>query len=421
MALEEPPKSTTSLKEKILLVLGYQLPFPGAGWRRIEYFAKYLKAQGLEVTVVGATKLTEMFTIYKHKKRWLNKDIYVLNILPFSVSPLYLLLTTLFAPLYLLILRPNVLIVSSPPPEPFIGFIIWKKIFKYKIILDVRDDVFGEFVLKKSGVEKIYYKVLSMFIDKFIRHVDFVTIVTQGLAEKFRERYHLKGRIIIIPNGANLEEFDKALASIDERFCNSILGRSGDELVIVFSGAAVETHNPVLLLPALMLLKIKNQKLAEKVKLIIIGPRTKLLDYTMSLAEKYNLKNNLKYLGVYNDLKDVARILSCADIGLIPRVEDPFFDHAIPAKFYEYIGAGLPVLALCRRESDLAKMVKKYKLGTVCETKDLICQVNFIKEIIMYKDKEISELKKSINVFRKNIDREKSGKILHIIIKNLFK
>jgi len=410
-------KPYSPAENRILLVLGYQLPFPGAGWRRIEYFARYLRARGLNVTVIGGMRITDMFKVLEKKReeRKPGNDIHILNILPFLKSPLYLMLTTLFAPLYLLILKPRVVFISTPPLEPFMGFHPWKKLFGYKIVLDVRDDVLGEFIPKRRGIIKIYLKFLDMLMNRLISDADFVTVVTQGLAERLKERYRLSGKVIVVPNGADLKAFNEAQALKDEQLCRAILGRSSNDLIMVFSGSVVETHNPMLLLPALMLLKKKDSKTAERVKIVIIGPRTELLNHMMELAAKYGISDNLKYLGAYKDIKDVARILSCADIGLIPRVDDPFYDYAIPAKFYEYVAMGLPVLALCRGKSELARRITENRIGVVCETRDLPCISQAIKTLLE-NPSLLRGLRDSTITYRPRIDRKIGAEILYTII-----
>jgi hypothetical protein len=38
---------------RILFFLGFANPFPGAGWTRIGFFAKYFKDKGHDVAVIG--------------------------------------------------------------------------------------------------------------------------------------------------------------------------------------------------------------------------------------------------------------------------------------------------------------------------------------------------------------------------------
>jgi len=396
----------------VLLVLGYELPFPGAGWRRVEYFAKYLKEKGMDVILLGGLRFSFRKTKGEESKGL--GGLKVLNILPFTVSPLYLLLTLLLVPLYTLALNPCLIMVSIPPIEPAIAFCVWKKVFKYRLVLDMRDDVLGEFITKKKGVERLYYRLISMLANSLFKKQDFIITVTKGLAKGFKKRYK-EAKVVPVPNGADLNEFNNALTSKHE--CNRSIRKRENELVIIYSGAVVETHNPALILPSLMLLRKKNPRISERVKLVIMGSRTQLLDYMIGFAMKCGL-NNIVYLGCYKNLKDVAKMLSCADIGLIPRVDDPFFNYAVPAKFYEYIAAGLPVLALCKRDSELAKIITENSLGFVCETKDVKCVEQTIK-LLIENPSILHRLKENVKLFRANVDRRMGAETLYIILKTL--
>jgi len=110
--------------------------------------------------------------------------------------------------------------------------------------------------------------------------------------------------------------------------------------------------------------------------------------------------------------------LSACDIGIIPRVEDPVYDYAVPAKFYEYIAMGLPLIVIANKESELAKIVEENKLGFVCESEDWTCLETSI--LILANNRNLlNELKRNTLVFRKYINRRVGAERLYRLIKEL--
>ena len=39
----------------------------------------------------------------------------------------------------------------------------------------------------------------------------------------------------------------------------------------------------------------------------------------------------------------------------------------VPAKFFEYLGTGIPIIAIGKKGSDLSKLISKYKCGVFFE------------------------------------------------------
>jgi len=128
---------------------------------------------------------------------------------------------------------------------------------------------------------------------------------------------------------------------------------------------------------------------------------------------------NVVYLGVL-DIDKLKILYSAADLGLIPRVDDPAFDYSLPVKFYEYIAMGLPVLALCRRESELARTIVENGLGFVCEPSDEACIEHAI-EALLQNPEIYNEIKGKVLKYRKLIDRRIGGAVLSAILKYLMR
>jgi len=98
----------------------------------------------------------------------------------------------------------------------------------------------------------------------------------------------------------------------------------------------------------------------EKTALIILGDGEQKNSF-LKLADDLQISNRVFFIGTISQ-DDLINFTSVGDVGLsiIENISISYF-HALPNKMFEYIMAGLPVLA-----SDLPQMKKiidKYKVG----------------------------------------------------------
>ena len=71
-----------------------------------------------------------------------------------------------------------------------------------------------------------------------------------------------------------------------------------------------------------------------------VGPAEESL---RSLAESLGLNERVKFGGT-RELRDVASLMENADLGVVPKRNDPFGDEAFSTKTLEFMAMGLPVL-----------------------------------------------------------------------------
>ena len=101
---------------KILFVLGFSNPFPGAAWTRIGYFAEAWSKRGHSIDVLGAVGYNS-FTRSGFRK---SGEVKIFNlILNVSINePLIFILDSLISfmtsSLFLLARKPDIVIVSVP-------------------------------------------------------------------------------------------------------------------------------------------------------------------------------------------------------------------------------------------------------------------------------------------------------------------
>jgi glycosyltransferase involved in cell wall biosynthesis len=163
---------------------------------------------------------------------------------------------------------------------------------------------------------------------RFAGRADLVLASAPKLAERLRK---FSSNVIDAPNVADTGMFSRALEPGQEDAAMAALPRPR----IVFTGAIVATK---LDLP--LLLALARARPAWSFALVgPVGPGDPHTDVSALAAAP-----NVHLLGPrsYAELPDVLR---AADVGLIPYSRNELTDSVFPMKVYEYLAAGLPVIA----------------------------------------------------------------------------
>ena len=166
---------------------------------------------------------------------------------------------------------------------------------------------------------------------RFAARADLVLASAPALAERLRT---ISGNVMYAPNVADTELFSRALmpsppAPLDTEMAALPTPR------IVFTGAIV-----ALKLDLALLAELSRLRRAWSFALIgPIGPGEPNTDISALTSEP-----NIHLLGPrsYGELPDVLR---AADAGLIPYARNQLTESIFPMKVYEYLAAGLPVVA----------------------------------------------------------------------------
>ena len=409
-------------KNKIMFILSFYIPFPGAAWRRIEYFINYLnnKKDVDKIYVLGALTPIFLFMSRVQKGSYLtklrrNKKIKIINVYPYIPLNIWLVrIVNIFISftilLLIIILRPNVVIITVPDTEPLISSYIAARMINSKIIVDIRDPA-EDFYIKTS---RRFSRIINSFIKRIdfaiYRKVDRVITVTNLLAKNLA-RQGIKSSLIY--NGADTEVF-KAYNKVKTR---RILRIDQYSFILVYLGNIGVYYDLDFVLDSIATLFEDLPQERRKFKFIIIGWGRNV----------HKLINKIKTLGL-NDVVSLKKpesnalrlvlLISSADLGIIPRVKDPFFDYSIPVKFYEYIACGLPVLALVNKYSELYQLISKYELGLYCEPYDRECIVRNLKKLY-FNRKLVEHFRNNVIKVRVIFDRKKEAQKLYNIIRDL--
>lgn len=179
----------------------------------------------------------------------------------------------------------------------------------------------------------------------FIKKVDLV-LTTGEMDSRFLEQFYGINNTLVIRNIPLLQQPGKV---IDFR---AKYGLSEDTFILIYQGVLLEGRGIPLIIKAM-------ENLPGTV-LIILGDGEQKNNFR-NQAEKANISDRVIFAGTVGQ-KELINFTAGGDLGLslIENISVSYY-HALPNKMFEYIMAGIPVLA-----SDLPQMkmiIEKYQVG----------------------------------------------------------
>jgi len=347
---------------RIIFFLGYVNPYPGAGWTRIGFFAEYLAKRGCKVYVVGSFSPRSLSNA--GSSIW--RNLRILNVVPAhpaipthpaenKILSLFDVLSSVITLIFLsIILRPKIVVISVPSGKQLtpLGAYVGARASRAKVIFDYRDE-WEDARMRETRI-KIFRKsleVLKRIMSSLYAKSDLVLAVTPHFIRGLKARGIKK--IKMIPNGADInifEPYDKSLERSNLRLPH-------DAFIIIYSGRIGNCYRLDIVVKAL-------SKVTKKMMLAMIGDGHDLPS-VLKLANENDVR--VVYLGEKNDKKEIAKILSAADVGVVPYDDNPLWKNTLPAKFFEYCACNLPVIATTHRDSMLANLICENRVGLICK------------------------------------------------------
>ncbi len=342
---------------KILFILGFTNPFPGAAWARVSFFGNTLWKKGYHINVLGAltpssidkrgSRTNGNLRIFNCSFRLDSKQpaVFVVNALCSFIVSLFLLNVA----------KPNAVIVSMPPGDIGLGSILSCKLSKVKFFIDYRDE-WEDFAFSKirTSFDKKFYAFIRYFTRCLYANSQLITTVTTNC----QRALNLRGlnRVKVIPNGADTEVFRPLSKRIADK-----------KFQVLYSGGLGGYYRLDIAIQAIDLLVKKG---FNKIELIIVGPGS--YENLLFVSKSLGISSNVKYRGVMGGKTELANLIANCDVGLVPFDGNPLWKNALPAKFFEYCACGLPVIATVYNDSILSEIIAGNDIGLVSPPLDAI-------------------------------------------------
>lgn len=375
-----------------LLFVAHYFPLTGSDVFRTHDFSRFLGSLGNDVSIVSRMGIEDMFRIKAEESigpvkiyRALSLDLRLAE----AVLDVFQIISTFVLSLIVaLIDKADFIIISVPPGVPGIGAFFAGRLLHRKLVFDVRDKWEDHSIyFSKYRLVRFTHRIMKTVYNVFYRKADLVITVTPSLVKYLKARGVVK--VTLIPNGADVKLFYPRKDS-EKLAIRSELGLRNGEVVFVYAGAIGGYYRPDVVIQALY--NLIDESDTSKIKFIVIarGEPSKIKEM-LKLVENLGLQDAFYFLGEQKR-KEVARILSCCDLGVVPYDDNPLWDSAYSTKFFEYCASGLPVIATVTKNSDLATLIREHNVGYVVDPLNVMQLASVVKEFCNLSEKKRKEM-----------------------------
>jgi glycosyltransferase involved in cell wall biosynthesis len=237
-------------------------------------------------------------------------------------------------------------VVTSGPPHS--THLIGKKIKALtgtRWIADFRDPWIDIYYYKE-----LYHSKLATWYDKITErkvlvHADKIITVSEEVGKLLlRKIPGFAGKIAVIPNGYDETDFDKVTHLTNKRF------------TITYTGTIAVNYRIEQFIEAISRLPegVKNE-----LRIRFVG---NVPDEILRLFELKNLSHLVEVLGYIPHERAVAEMVN-ASLLLLAIPDSPDNKGIVTGKFFEYLAARRPILAIGPKGGDVDRMVRECKAG----------------------------------------------------------
>ena len=364
--------------KRIVFINQYYSPIKNPPAKRISAFANQLAEKKWDVHVITGMpnyptgKLLKKYKwkLYVKEKERKNLTVHRFFEIPLQlegfwkpfINYLSFAKSSLFG--FNIIRKSDLVYISAPPTFSSITTFYLARIFKKKIIFEVRD-LYPETAEELGLIKKksLTYKLFKKINQKIFSKSDIVITIGSKLAQEIQKKYAVKN-IQVITNFAIKKKINKP---------------KNNKIEIAYTGVITDAQELERVLQV-----NNNKKIRDAFTFQIVGSGNRL----DKLEEVVNKKKytNVKLHG-YRSKEYCDRILEQSDIGLITLANKHIFTSALPSKFFEYISLGKPVLA--NQSEQLKELIKENDCGWFLEKgKEENVLLSITKEQIKQKAKQ---------------------------------
>ncbi|MEI8271242.1 MAG: glycosyltransferase family 4 protein [Paludibacter sp.] len=383
--------------KKVLIITYYWIPSGGAGVQRWVKFSKYLRDFGWEPIIytpenpefpsidtsfekdipadilVIKTPIWEPYTIYRNltgkknqainagfisenKKQgwkdklsiWIRGNFLIPDPRRFWIKPSVSFLTTYLTQ------NPVDAIITTGPPHSMhlIGLRLKKNFPTLPWIADFRDPWTNIDFYKDLNLSWVSDKIHHRLEKKVIQHADSVVVVSNGMKEEYElmKPKHIQ----VITNGYDESDVHKVAIELDVKFSISHIGTLN------------AARNPKIVWKALSDICAENADFKVDLQIQLVGK----VDFSvMEDMKNRGLTGNLLKIDYLSHSEAIAKQQSSQVLMLLIN-NSGNAKGILTGKFYEYLAAKRPILAVGPTDGDAANVLKETGAGKMVDFED---------------------------------------------------
>jgi glycosyltransferase involved in cell wall biosynthesis len=267
--------------------------------------------------------------------------------------------------------RPQAILSTYPIPSAHCIALALRRVCKVPWIADFRDPMLQENYPREPMLRRSYERIERATF----KRADRITVTTPGTADLYRERYGAaaQSRIHVVPNGFD-EDLFRSLADVT----TTTAARASPRIKLLHSGLLYpHERNPENFFQALAELLAEGHLREDDVEVVLRASGNEA-QYGKRIAE-LGLSRMIQLLPSI-PYRDALTEMVSADACLLFQADN--CNQQIPAKVYEYLYVGKPILALTDPRGDTGRLLASVGVPHVAALEDKAaikrCLVEFL-------------------------------------------
>jgi glycosyltransferase involved in cell wall biosynthesis len=344
----------------ILMVSQYFPPEPGAPSNRVSAFVEAMVRRGHRVTVVcefpcyptGILRKADKWKLFRREKRdgYTVVNTYVMtfpvkNNIKRMLYYISFAVSSFFA--VILLRRHDVVMVSSPPIFFAYSSMIAALIKRSRFIVDIRD-LWPDTAKEVEAVSSGRLMKWGAFLERGLyKNATRIFTVSEGIKSKIEQRGG-KDKTSIVYNGSFEEilRWQGSVAQVRERYGWT------NKIVITYAGIIGLGQDILAALPQIT--KVRR----DDIEFVFIGDGPQKADL-VSGFKREGFKN-VRFFEAMSQA-EVIPYLYASDVLMVILREIPFFNSAIPSKFFDSMAVGKPIIT--NVDGELRKIMENNQTG----------------------------------------------------------
>ena len=362
---------------RVLYLTGFYPPPETANGIRAFYFVRELVNEGFDVVVVETVSRSNVDVDGFFGEKVIRIPLKSKGVIKRSFDILYKVLAVRKALSNLCMrYKPDIIIASWPSHDAMLLGSELSEELKIPLVVDIQDlsDYYSMIAEKYS---LIFRQLLYNKIYGIISQANSIVTVTEPFKKILELRINRKD-VSVIYNGVDVDLYRGEIDNLAYR------GKSSKEVVGVFAGDLNWRYH--MLDRIIIATAIVTRKYGKNLRLEILGSG-KLLKYYKGIAEALGISNIVTFQG-YLERKEFIRKLVSADFGITgrPSINNLWITASARTTLYEYMAAGLPILAFGPPTSYTKYLINKHKLGLYIPTDNPITLANELRNFLNHLD-----------------------------------